>query len=52
LGCRESGGERGGIGVLNNGFFGPVVRHLGFRAKMALRGLRRRIVRLEGVFGG
>jgi hypothetical protein len=52
LGCRELGGERGGIGALNSGFFGPAVRHLGFRAKMALRGLRRRIVRLEGVFGG
>jgi hypothetical protein len=31
---------------------GPAVRHLGFRAKMALRKLRRRIVRLEEVFGG
>lgn len=48
LGCRGSGGERGGTGTLNNGFFGLAVRRLGFRVKMALRELRRQIVRLEG----
>jgi hypothetical protein len=41
----------GGTGTTYNGLFGPAVRRLGLRVKMARRELRRRVVRLKGVFG-